>query len=224
MERRIGDAEPFGRASRGSVPVAAVLFDLGGVLVRLGGIDEMRRLSGITSDEEIVRRWLQCRWVRRFESGRCSPEDFAAGLITDWRLPVDPEAFLEAFVAWPQELLRGAEELLSETAAVCPIAGVSNTNELHSEVHVDRWAMDRLFETAFLSHRIGMVKPDAELFRHVTDTLGVATERAVLLDDSRLNVEGAMAVGMQARQVRSPGEARVALQRLGVLTCRSVRS
>jgi len=57
-----------------------VLFDLGGVLVRLGGVDAMRVLSGIDGEDEIWRRWLTSRWVRDFERGRCSPDAFAEGL------------------------------------------------------------------------------------------------------------------------------------------------
>lgn len=47
----------------------AVVFDLGGVLAEFGGMESMRRLSGIVDDEELWRRWLTCRWVRRFEGG-----------------------------------------------------------------------------------------------------------------------------------------------------------
>ena len=60
--------------------VDVVLFDLGGVLIDFGGVGPMKELAGIASDEEVWRRWLGCRWVRDFERGRCSPEDFAAGV------------------------------------------------------------------------------------------------------------------------------------------------
>ena len=47
-----------------------VLFDLGGVLIELGGVAAMRELTGIESDDELWRRWLGCRWVRSYERGR----------------------------------------------------------------------------------------------------------------------------------------------------------
>ena len=55
----------------------------------------MRALSGIESDEALWARWLSCRWVRRFEAGHCTPEEFAAGMVTDWELDLEPAAFLE---------------------------------------------------------------------------------------------------------------------------------
>jgi glucose-1-phosphatase len=194
-----------------------VLFDLGGVLVRLGGTDDLRRLSGIASDEDVMRRWLECRWVRRFESGMCSAEEFAAGVVTDWDLPIGTDAFLEAFAAWPKGLFEGATELVSETAPAAAVACLSNTNELHWVTHVERWALDSLFEAAFLSFRIGLVKPDAAIFRHAIEALGVPAERVLLLDDNQLNVDGARAVGLQAALVRGPMEARRELVRLGIL-------
>jgi glucose-1-phosphatase len=213
------DGREDGTGSR--APVDAVLFDLGGVLVRLSGVEEMRRLSGIASEEEIVRRWLGCRWVRRFESGRCTAEDFAAGLISDWGLPVTAEGFLESFGRWPQSLFAGARKLVADTSSSCRVGCLSNTNELHWEVHLTRWRMDELFEQAFLSYRLGLVKPDAAIFRRVVDALGVPAERVVLLDDNQPNVDGAAAVGLRAVRVRGPEEARDALGRLGVLPPRS---
>ena len=50
-----------------------VLFDLGGVLVDLGGVASMKDLAGIDDEEEIWQRWLTCRWVRGFERGECTP-------------------------------------------------------------------------------------------------------------------------------------------------------
>ncbi|HEU5116591.1 MAG TPA: hypothetical protein VFT74_07935, partial [Isosphaeraceae bacterium] len=55
-----------------STAVELVLFDLGGVLIEVPGVEAMIDLTGIDSAEEVWRRWLSCRWVRRFESGGCS--------------------------------------------------------------------------------------------------------------------------------------------------------
>ena len=89
-----------------------VLFDLGGVVVELGGVEELGALVGETCEEEIWRRWLECPWVRRFERGQCSTDAFARGMVETWSLPIGPDQFLEAFQRWPRGLFPGAEELL----------------------------------------------------------------------------------------------------------------
>ena len=61
-----------------------MLFDLGGVLVRLGAVGPMAQLIETTGEAEFWRRWLTSRWVRDFERGRCSNEEFAAGIAVEW--------------------------------------------------------------------------------------------------------------------------------------------
>lgn len=77
-----------------------------------------------------------------------------------------------------------------------------------------------LFEVTFLSHELGLVKPDRELFDHVASVLGVAPGRAVFLDDNAANVVQATAAGFVGIQTRGVGEARRALVELGVLASR----
>ncbi len=203
--------------SENGSPTDVVLFDLGGVLVELGGVVDMRRLSGLDSDDDIMRRWLECRWVRQFESGTCTAEEFAAGVVADWGLAIGTDDFLESFVGWPRSLFEGATKLVADTSEACAVACLSNTNALHWEFQVERWGLEELFETVFLSYRLGMVKPDAATFQHVIDALDVPAERIVLLDDSQLNVDGARSVGMRAARVLGPDQARRELVRLGVL-------
>jgi glucose-1-phosphatase len=186
-------------------PTEVVLFDLGGVLVELRGVDDMRRLSGMASDDDIMQRWLECRWVRQFESGACAAEEFAAGVVADWGLSVGTDIFLESFMGWPRSLFEGATELVADTSQACAVACLSNTNALHWEFQVERWGLEDLFEKVFLSYRLGMVKPDGDIFHHVVDALGVPAEQIVLLDDSQLNVDGARSVGPAGRPGPGPG-------------------
>jgi HAD superfamily hydrolase (TIGR01509 family) len=195
-----------------------VLFDLGGVLVRLGGVEAMQHLAGIESEEELWHRWLTCRWVRRFERGLCSSGDFANGVVDDWGLTVTPEEFIEQFGAWPEGLFDGAEQLVQTTSARARVGCVSNTNALHwSEVASMGRLMD-LFEVTFLSHELGLVKPDRELFDHVSEALGVPAHRIIFLDDNAVNVAQATSAGFTAVQVRGVDEAASALVTLGLLT------
>jgi HAD superfamily hydrolase (TIGR01509 family) len=194
-----------------------VLFDLGGVLVRLGGVAQMQALTGVDSEDEIWRRWLSCPWVRSFERGRCSPDAFAAGVIDEWGLTVTPEAFLERFRAWPEALYDGAVELVDDVAGQCRVGCLSNTNELHWDDQASRWGFTDLFEVAFLSYQLDLVKPDREIFTHVTTALRLPPDRILFLDDREVNVDQAQAVGLAGAVVRGTVEARSALVELGVL-------
>jgi putative hydrolase of the HAD superfamily len=199
-----------------SPPVEVVLFDLGGVLIDFGGVGPMRELAGIDEDDELWHRWLTCRWVRAFERGECTPEEFAAGVVEDWQLRIDGPAYLAAFASWLGGALPGAEELVADVRATGVVTGcLSNTNPVHWQHHLP--FIDDL-DRVFLSYEVGLVKPDRELFDHVAISLDVDRSRVLFLDDNQINVDGAEAAGFRAARTRGVVEARQALVDAAVLT------
>ncbi len=194
-----------------------VLFDLGGVLLEVGGVGPMRELSGIGTDEELWARWLGCRWVRQLEAGRCTPEEFAAGVVADWELAVEPADFLATFGAWVNQPFPGAPELVAETGAAARIGCLSNTNAFQWDAHFGELPLIGAFEFRYLSFELGLVKPDPAIFEAVAAALPASPESVLFLDDNAVNVEAAAAYGFAARHVRGVGEARRALVETGVL-------
>ena len=168
----------------------------------------MKQLSGITDDDELWRRWLTCRWVRAFERGGCSAEEFAAGVVGDWELPITPEAYLETVAGWVGGPLPGAGELISEVRAVVTAGCLSNTNALHWDRHFSQWPEIHALDPRFLSYELGAVKPDRELFDRVAARLGCSRERILFLDDNMVNVEGATEAGFQSHRAQGVDEAR----------------
>jgi HAD superfamily hydrolase (TIGR01509 family) len=196
--------------------VDVVLFDLGGVLAEFGGIESMRRLSGIDDEEELWRRWLTCRWVRRFEAGGCCADEFAEGVVGDWQLRITAEAFLAEFDGWVAGPLQGAEDLVASARERTGVSCLTNTNEVHWR-RAGAWPLFGLFERCFASFEMGMLKPDAEVFEHVCSELGAEPGSILFLDDNVLNVEAAEWVGLQAVRTRGVQEARAALVSAGVI-------
>lgn len=194
-----------------------MLFDLGGVLIELRGVEPMRALSGIENDDELWQRWLASPWVREFERGACSPQEFAAGMVSEWGLTVDPAAFLEVFAAWPIGPLTGAEELVETTRTSVSVGCLSNTNALHWEENFRHWPILHAFDHRFLSFELGLLKPDRDLFDRVDELLPASRERVLFLDDNLINVDGATDAGFAAAHVRGVAEARAALATAGVL-------
>jgi glucose-1-phosphatase len=197
--------------------IEVVLFDLGGVLIELNGVAPMRELAGIESDDELWRRWLGCRWVRSFERGECSADEFAAGVVDDWHLTVEPEAFLETFAAWPLAPFPGAEALVRTVRRTVPTGCLSNTNASHWDDNFARWPILDAFDFRFLSFELGLLKPDRDVFDQVAQLLPAPPERVLFLDDNQLNVDGALNAGFAAVRVRGIVETEQALVASGVL-------
>lgn len=196
--------------------IEIVLFDLGGVLIELADIRSMGSYFGTRPEEEIWHRWLGCPWVRRFERGHCSADEFARGMVESWSMTASPETFLDAFVRWPRGLMPGARELAQATRARLATGCLSNTNPLHAERHASEEAVYALFDHRFLSHELGLVKPDREIFDHVLAELGCPASSVLFLDDNQINVDGARAAGLRAERTRGIAEARAALARHGI--------
>jgi glucose-1-phosphatase len=193
------------------------LFDLGGVLIQPGGVAPMRALSGIDSDEALWSRWLSCPWVRRFEAGRCTPEEFAGGMVADWELDLEPQSFLAEFGRWPEPPFEGALELVDAVQASLPAGFLSNMNSFQWMANYEATPLTDAFTFRFLSFELGLVKPDVAIFDAVANRLPVARRRVLFLDDNAVNVAAAVAAGFVARQVRGVDAARAALADEGVL-------
>jgi HAD superfamily hydrolase (TIGR01509 family) len=176
----------------------------------------MRELSKIGSDEELWRRWLTCRWVQSFESGTCSSEDFAAGLVADWELQISAEAFLDEFRNWTADPFPGAEDVVRQVRTLVPTGCLSNTNPLQWEGFYSRWPLLDELDFRFLSFELGLVKPDPEVFEMVAAQLPVPREQVLFLDDNLLNVDAANVAGFRAVHTRGLDEARHALAAAGV--------
>ncbi len=194
-----------------------VLFDLGGVLIELRGVEAMQDMTGGMGVEELWRRWLSCPWVRRFESGRCSPQDFAEGFVAEWGLSTLPDQFLSSFRSWPTGPLPGAEDLVREVEGRVEVACLSNTNHLHWSDWAGSWPLVDLIRTRFLSFQMGLLKPDREVFDHVVAATGLLPERILFLDDNQININAAAGAGLRAVRVEGVTGARHALLRAGVL-------
>ena len=186
-------------------------------MIEVPGVDAMMKLTGIATPEEVWRRWLSCRWVRAFESGGCSEQEFAEGLIEDWRLSISSVELLDAFQEWVTVPCIGAEKLVSETRAVVPVGCLSNTNAAHWDRHLGNGALVDLFDHLFLSFQMGKLKPDPETYEHVKATLGVPAQRILFLDDNEINVDAASAAGIKAVRAAGVDEARSCLVEAGVI-------
>ena len=75
--------------------------------------------------------------------------------------------------------------------------------------------LDR-FRGVTVSARIGLMKPDAAIYRHHAETFGLDPAATLFFDDNAANVEGARAAGWEAEAFRSPEELRADLARHGI--------
>lgn len=194
-----------------------VVFDLGGILVELGGVDEFGELIGVGTPDEIWHRWLTSPWVRRYERGQCSRHEFAVGMVDEHEIEIEPDDFLHRFGNWPKGLMPGAEDMVRGLVDHVHVACLSNTNEMHWNEQRGADVLRQLFALRFLSHELGLIKPDREIYDHVVEALGCQPGEVLFVDDNRINIDGALAAGLDAHHVVGVADTRALLARLGLL-------
>jgi len=195
-----------------------LLFDVGGVLVQLSGVKTMLEWMGETAtSEEMWHMWLHSTPVREFERGRMGAAEFAAAVTTEFRLPVQPQEFLDSFTGWVTGLYPGTLEMLAQIPSSYQRAVLSNSNVLHWTRVIDDLRLGAAFEHQFVSHLTGRIKPDADAFQGVVESLGCRPKDVLFLDDNILNIEAAKRFGMQAIRVQGIGETRAALIERGII-------
>jgi putative hydrolase of the HAD superfamily len=198
-------------------PIEIILFDLGGVLVEWNGTEELMKLVGQDCSRNMAERfWIHSPAVRRFESGLCTAREFGQEAVAELDLDLEPEEWLRLFLSWDRGPLPGAIELLTAVGKSHVLGCLSNNNELHWGRVRDKHRFDQLFQHHYLSHEIGLCKPDPRIFQYVLNDLGRAPETVLYMDDSAEIVSTAQQLGFRAFRTRGINEVRQALVREGL--------
>jgi glucose-1-phosphatase len=205
-------------ALRSATDTRVLLFDVGGVLVQLNGVKTMLEWMGAdATSDKMWKMWLESKPVREFERGRIDAEEFALAVTAEFQLPVDAQQFLASFNSWIVGLYPGTLEMLAQIPPSYHRAMLSNSNVLHWTRVVDDLKLGSAFDHQFVSHLTGRIKPDAEAFQHVVESLACRPEHVLFLDDNTLNVEAAKRFGMQAVRVQGIDETKRALVERGII-------
>ena len=194
-----------------------LLFDLGGVLIENNVFESLARLLPESVDSSTLKnRWLASAAVRQFELGDLSPEDFAELFLSEWGLPLTPDAFLREFLSWPSGFYPGAREMLRDLRNRYRVGCLSNSNVLHWE-KFGGFRDD--FDVALSSHRLGAIKPDDKVFVRTLAVCNVEPSGVWFFDDSLANVRAAERLGLRAFHVEGFSRVLNTLRNEGLLPC-----
>ncbi len=185
--------------------IKAVLWDLGGVLLRTEDASGRRRWEARLglSPGELDRLVFECRASRAATLGRGRVEDIWSEVLTTVGLPEsEREALSRDFFAGDRldgrlldfiRLLRASHK-----------TGLITNAWPNVRPWIDgEWGLGELFDLVLISAEVGMAKPDAPIYRLALDRLGIAPQEAVFIDDAPENVEGAIAVGLHGLRFES---------------------
>jgi len=182
--------------------IKAVVFDFGGVLIDWNREYLYKHL--IPDDTE--RRWFldnvcKVEWVVQQDGGQ-TIEEGNAELIA---LYPEHEALIRAFYArWPEMVSGVMEEGVALVdrleAASVPLFGLTNWSAETFPYAWERFDVLRKFREIVVSGRVGLVKPDPQIFDLMRMEIekqlpGIRPEELVFIDDNLKNAQAATALG-----------------------------
>lgn len=194
--------------------VDALLFDLGGVVIRIDFDRVLQRWAELSGgDVDALRaRFVLGEVHSHFETGRADAARFYASVREDLGLSLDDARVAEGWLEVLREEIPETVEAIRRVAPVIPCYLFSNTNPVHFAAWSTRHAAAlRPMKRVFVSCELGLRKPQVEAFERVAREIGVAPGRILFFDDSLENVEGARRAGMQAVHVTRDGTVAEAL-------------
>lgn len=182
--------------------IKAVIFDNHGVLTKSNnevGYSKIARFLNV-SEEDVVT--VMRRLTPFFNLGELTTDEFLENIIRYTKAKRNLSEFKNFYHCCyePKEKVRS---LARELAKHFKVALLANAGMGFDECHKN-CGFEKIFgENIFVSAKLKMMKPDAAIFSHVLNELGVEPEEAVLVDDKAEFVQGARRIGMQAIQFKS---------------------
>jgi putative hydrolase of the HAD superfamily len=183
----------------------AVIFDLGGVIVNIDYAATIEAFGtlGYGDFQSVYSQAQQTGLINDLETGIISSQRFVNELLPYLKVGTSPNKVIAAWNAMIGSVPPERLSLLQIVRQKCPIYLLSNTNDIHMQAILRSWKasssqpMGDFFDGIYLSYKIGMCKPDVEIFEFICRENQLNPSDTLFIDDSIQHIEGARLAGLQ---------------------------
>jgi 2-haloacid dehalogenase len=198
---------------------AAVVFDLGGVLIDWDPRHLYRTLfADATAMERFLAEIATPEWNAAQDAGR--PWTEAIEVLAK-RFPEDRRLIEAYHLRWPETLgdpIDGTVDVLADLRQRdVRLLALSNWSAETFPIARERYPFLAWFEGIVISGEVGITKPDVRIFEVLVRRHGLEPSRTVFIDDSESNVSAAETLGFISLRFADPDTLRTDLERLGLL-------
>ncbi len=193
------------------MPIKAVIFDMGGVLLRTMDTtprDKLAQQIGISRhDLEMLVFASQTSLLA--ETGAIRESDHWASVFDTLKIPPEEQAGFQRKFWSKDQVDYDLIEFIGELHENYRTGLLSNAWDGIRPAIQDRFPhMLDVFDVAVFSAEVGMRKPDPRYYEWILDQLGVAAPEAIFVDDWQPNVDAALEIGIKAIQFSNPQQCR----------------
>jgi putative hydrolase of the HAD superfamily len=196
------------------LPPAAIIFDIGHVIVR---VDPRRILSILHSNkmDSPEKIWASIQrdplW-KDWQEGRLAPRDWCAHLTHEFNLRVSFDQFRQAWnsVILPDPIL--PNHLFARLSRRYRLVLLSNTDPIHVAHLESHFTFFRYFPARIYSCRVGASKPEPKIYRAAIHAAGAPPARILYIDDVLPYVRAGRRMHLDALRFTSPRQLNAALR------------
>jgi putative hydrolase of the HAD superfamily len=202
------------------IKISAVLFDYGMVLSNVPEDVAWRQLEHVLDAEQEAFQAAYWKYRDAYDRGALSAQTYWETVARDLEKPIDADV-LRALIDADTNVWTQPNVEMMEWAARLNRAGIktgilSNIGDAMEAGVLGRFTVLTEFTHHTFSHRLGIAKPDAAIYRHAVEGLGVPAGEILFVDDREENILAARAAGMVAVQYAGHGEFVEAMERMGL--------
>lgn len=183
-----------------------IIFDLGMVIINLDQKATENAFKNIMGDvhDEVMLQLKNEAFFEAYETGKISTEEFVNRIGKSIGGPAIDEKIMNAWNAMLLDIPNKRFEILLWAKANFRTFCLSNTNELHVNFIYKLLQktkkvnnLDPYFEKVYLSHEMGLRKPDVVCFEKVINDNHLNPSETVFIDDTAGHLEGAKKAGLK---------------------------
>jgi putative hydrolase of the HAD superfamily len=197
----------------GKVEIKNIIFDWGGVITNLhfeAAKNAFREL-GLKIFDDWAPMKASDEIFYPLETGKISPEEFRNRLRIFSNRDLTDEMIDNAWNSMLGELPADRWRLLESVGKKYRTFLLSNTNTIHLDYYFNYLkalygseGYTHLFEKTYFSFKLGLRKPDREIFEYVIHDTGIDPAETLFIDDFVENIDTAHKLGFQAYHLQPP--------------------
>ena len=187
-----------------------LVFDFGGVIYQIDFNRQKKAFSdiGIQGFEKLYSQANQNSLFCDLETGKLSGHDFReklAGLIGK---SLSTEKIDELWNSILIDYFHGNVSLLQKLKSRYRLFILSNTNSIHYQFYARQFMnkygydLNELFEKSYWSFKIGMRKPNNDIFEKIITENGLTRQNALFIDDTIQNIKSAEQYGLTSYHLK----------------------
>lgn len=186
--------------------ITNIVFDWGGVIINIdyqATINAFGKL-GFEDFKAFYSQKSQNEFFIRFETGKATPGQLRDYLRKELNKNLSDKEINDAWGAMLLDIPESRIETLKRLRSNYRLLLLSNTNQLHEELVLPRidneigFSFLSLFDRYYLSHHLGMRKPNIDIFEHILQDDNIRANETLFIDDTEINIDTAAGLGIIA--------------------------